>query len=102
MRAGLSRPFSRDTEFCFQSSNFQKTRGSNRVGELRVTSTLKGTRSLTLYRSPTCSGIWLATHTHIISLVHHRQVNRHEWHPGVSLSQTEWPWRTGRKAEEAV
>lgn len=42
------------------------------------------------------------THTHITSLVHRRQVNRHEWHPGVSPSQMEWPRRTGRKAEEAV
>ena len=101
MSAVLSRPFSRDTEFCFQSSNFHKTRGSNRVGELGVTSTPKGTRSLTLYRSPACSGIWLATHTQITSLVHGRQVNKHEWHPGVSPSQTRMAledWQESRRS----
>lgn len=102
MSAVLSRPFSRDTEFYFQSSNFHKTRGSNRVGELGVIPHLKAPGLLPFIGHQLALGSgWQHTHTSPAWYMEDKSTDM----SGIQVCpchRPEWPRRTGRKAEEAV
>lgn len=99
LRAVLSRPFSRDSEFCFQSSNFHKTRGSNRVGELPH-SKAPGHLHFIGHQLALGSG-WQHTHTSLAWYTKDKSTDMSSIQVR-PCHRPEWPRRTGRKAEEAV